>query len=93
MFVFKVTLKRLYRLNLNPFPVGFKNVSSWAAFVVFSYQAEIFFVESDSVGAIKAVAVGVVAGEYDEVFLNGIIAGYRFGSVNAEEVDAISVFV
>ena len=75
-FIFSmVLLARLYRLNLNPFPVGFKNVSSRVAVVVFSYQAEVVFIESDSVCS-GIFAFSVVVSEYDEVFLDGIVSGH-----------------
>ena len=64
-------------LNLNPFPVGFKNVSSRTAFVVFADEAYVFLVECNSVRTVNALAVGTIAGEYDEVFLYGIIPGNR----------------
>lgn len=37
--------------NLNPLPVGFKDVSALCAFIVFGYQAEVLFIECDTVSS------------------------------------------
>ena len=37
--------------NLNPFPISFKDISALCAFVVFGNQAEVFFIECDTVSS------------------------------------------